>query len=325
MSKQSHNSLPSDRMLEMYESMLRIRRFEERAVRFVTEGKLGSTHASIGQEATAVGICEALEDGDQILSTHRGHGHCLAMGTRSDAFMAELLGKGTGTNGGVAGSMHLVDPDVGILGANAIVGGNIPMAIGAAYAAQCQGKGKVVVSFFGEGASSQGGCHEAMNIAGLWKLPIIFVCENNMYAEHTHVSVHVAIENVADRAAGYGFPGVVVDGNNVEEVFQAAQVAVERARAGDGPTLIECKTFRVRGHFEGDPEKYKNQEEQAAWEKKDPLAGLLKRLSSRDDIDRDKIAAIDKKIEAEIAEAARFADQSPVPDPDTALRHVYAE
>lgn len=324
MSAKPVSAASCEQLLRLYERMLVVRRFEEQAYRFVTERKVPSTHSSIGQEATAVGICAALRPDDQILSTHRGHGHCLAKGTSAKGLMAELLGRSCGTNGGRAGSMHLIDPDVGILGANAIVGANIPMALGAAYAAACLKNDRVVVCFFGEGASSEGSCHESMNMAGLWRLPLVFVCENNAYAEHSPASVHVAVKDVASRAQGYGFPGIVVDGNDVQAVYQAAVSAVERARRGDGPTLVECKTYRMRGHFEGDPERYKPAAEKAEWATKDPLTRCRSVLSVQCSVPESEIAKVESAVESLIAEAAAFAEAGALADPLSIESHVYA-
>jgi len=309
----------------LYETMMLIRRFEEQAIRFVNEQKMpGSTHTCIGQEAIAAGICGALKKGDQVLSTHRAHGHFIAMGLDIKAITAELMLKQTGVNRGRCGSMHLIDPDHGILGANGVVGGGVPLAVGAAYAAQVRGTGQVIVTFFGDGASSQGGCHEAMNLASLWKLPVIFVCENNGYAEMTPSSSHISVSNIALRAPGYGIAGVHLDGNDVIAVAQAAEEAVRRARSGEGPTLIDCETLRMRGHFEGDPERYRPTGQKKEWSEKDPIGRLAAALTERFGVERSELEEIDSKATAVIANAAKLADADPDATGRDILEFVYA-
>jgi TPP-dependent pyruvate/acetoin dehydrogenase alpha subunit len=309
----------------LYETMLLIRRFEEQAIRFVNEQKMpGSTHTCIGQEAIAAGICGALQKGDQVLTTHRPHGHFIAMGLDIKAVMAELMLKQTGINRGRCGSMHLIDPDHGILGANGVVGGGVPLAVGAAYAAQVRGTGQVIVTFFGDGASSQGGCHEAMNLASLWKLPVIFVCENNGYAEMTPSSSHISVSNIALRAPGYGIAGVHLDGNDVIAVAQAAEEAVRRARSGEGPTLIDCQTLRMRGHFEGDPERYRPSGQKKEWSEKDPIGRLAAALVERFEVKPSELEEIDSKALAAIANAAKLADAEPAATGRDILEFVYA-
>lgn len=321
-----HNIAGSrEQLLEFYRTMFLIRRFEEQAVRLVTEQKMpGSTHTCIGQEAIAAGICGALRKGDQVLTTHRPHGHFIAMGVDIAAMTAELMLKQTGINRGRCGSMHLIDPDHGILGANGVVGGGVPMAVGAAYAAQVLGTGQVIVTFFGDGASSQGGCHEAMNLASLWKLPVIFVCENNGYAEMTPSSSHISVANIALRGPGYGMPGVHVDGNDVIAVSEAASEAVRRARDGEGPTLIDCSTLRMRGHFEGDPERYRPAGQKQEWLERDPIGRLGAILSGTFDVSQSVLDKIDEEAKAIIAEATRLADAAPAADGADILDFVYA-
>src|SRR6478735_8805084 len=251
----STQSLPTnlspDKQREMLRQMLTIRRFEERASADYLAGKIyGVVHCYIGEEAVAVGVCSALERSDRIISTHRGHGHCIAKGADLNRMMAELYGRQTGYCKGKGGSMHIADFGIGMLGANGIVAGGIAIVTGAGLAAQMEGKAGVAVSFFGDGASNAGPFHECLNIAATWKLPMLYVCENNMYAANTAAAATHAMPDVAGRAAGYGIPGVVVDGNDIFAVYQAAARAVERARAGAGPTLIECKTYRWRAHTE---------------------------------------------------------------------------
>jgi pyruvate dehydrogenase E1 component alpha subunit len=313
-------------MLALYRTMQTIRRFEEVACQLLVDGKIPATlHASIGQEAVATGVCHALAPRDMILTNHRGHGHCIAKGTNLDAMMAELMGKAAGTNRGRGGSMHIADPDLGILGANGIVGGGVPIAVGAAYAARVRESGQVVACFFGDGAANEGGVHEAMNIAALWKLAVLFVCEHNGYAEMTPQRVHSSVEDLARRAAAYDMRGATVDGNDVLAVLAAAEEAVARARRGEGPTLLECKTFRVRGHFEGDPQRYKPQEEQAEWKGRDPLTRFRTYLSEPGRPGAAVLATVDREIEDVVRRAVAFADAAPLPDPAEVTNHVYAQ
>jgi acetoin:2,6-dichlorophenolindophenol oxidoreductase subunit alpha len=314
-----------DRLLDLYRTMRTIRRFEETACQLLVEGKIPATlHASIGQEAVATGVCHALARVDMILSNHRGHGHCIAKGANLEAMMAELMGKAAGTNRGRGGSMHIADPALGILGANGIVGGGVPIAVGAAWAARTRGSGQVVACFYGDGAANEGGVHEAMNIAALWKLPVVFVCEHNRYAEMTPQRVHGSVEDLARRAAAYDMPGVTVDGNDVFAVLAGAEEAITRARRGDGPTLLECKTFRVRGHFEGDPQRYKPEAETAEWRDRDPLKRFREALSEPGPHGGDALDRIDGEVEDAIRRAVAFADAAPLPDPAEVVAHVYA-
>jgi len=315
-----------EQWLLMYEQMYRIRTFEEQVNELYLGAKMpGLAHLYIGEEAIAVGVCEALKREDYITSTHRGHGHCIAKGTDLRAMMAELMGKAAGTNRGRGGSMHIADPALGILGANGIVGGGVPIAVGAAWAARTRGSGQVVACFYGDGAANEGGVHEAMNIASLWKLPVVFVCENNRYAEMTPQRVHGSVEDLARRAAGYDMPGVTVDGNDVLAVLAAAEEAAARARRGDGPTLLECKTFRVRGHFEGDPQRYKPADEAAEWKERDPLTRLRAYLAAPGRPGAVALDAIDGEVEDAIRRAVAFADAAPLPDPAEVAMHVYAQ
>src|SRR5258708_8301208 len=269
-------SLPPDTQREMRRRMLATRRFEERASADYLAGKIyGVVHCYIGEEAVAVGVCSALGQGDGIISTHGGHGHCIAKGADLNRMMAELYGRQAGYCKGKGGLMQIADFGIGMLGANGIVAGGIAIVSGAGLAAQMEGKGGVAVSFFGDGASNAGPFHECLNIAATWKLPMLYVCENNMYAAQTAAAATHALSDVAARAAGYGIPGVVVDGNDIFAVYQAANRAVERARSGDRPTLIECKTYRWRGHTErkGQPDP-RDQAEVAAWRLRDPIPQL---------------------------------------------------
>jgi TPP-dependent pyruvate/acetoin dehydrogenase alpha subunit len=319
-------NLSPDKQREMLRQMLTIRRFEERASADYLAGRIyGVVHCYIGEEAVAVGVCTALDRGDRIISTHRGHGHCIAKGADLDRMMAELYGRQTGYCKGKGGSMHIADFGIGMLGANGIVAGGIAIVTGAGLAAQMEGKGGVAVSFFGDGASNAGPFHECLNIAATWKLPMLYVCENNMYAAQTSAAATHALGDVAARAAGYGIPGVVVDGNDIFAVYQAASRAVERARAGGGPTLIECKTYRWRAHTErkGQPDP-RDQDEVEVWKRKDPIVQLERRLRDQGDLDDAGLRDIDREVMGAIERAVAFADASPFPTPEQATDDVFA-
>jgi acetoin:2,6-dichlorophenolindophenol oxidoreductase subunit alpha len=293
------------------------RRFEETMHEQHQDGEVpGPLHLSIGQEAVAVGACWGLRNSDAVLSTHRGHHHCLAKGARADRLMAELLGRTTGYSHGRGGSMHVAIPSIGLLGTNGIVGGGIPIAAGAAYGMQAQGRDDVTICFFGEGAAATGLLGEALNLAALWRLPLIFVCENNQYVELTPQSVHVAGE-IHRRGEPYGIPGLKVDGNDVDAVADAVGDAVARARGGGGPTLIEALTYRWFGHYAGDRAAYRDDAEVTEWRGKDPL--IVARASIGDAAD-----ALDADVEREIAEALAFAQQSPVAGEDVLEIDHYA-
>jgi TPP-dependent pyruvate/acetoin dehydrogenase alpha subunit len=319
-------NLPPDKQREMLRRMLTIRRFEERASADYLAGKIyGVVHCYIGEEAVAVGVCSALDPGDRIISTHRGHGHCIAKGADLNRMMAELYGRQTGYCKGKGGSMHIADFDIGMLGANGIVAGGIAIVTGAGLAAQMEGKGGVAVSFFGDGASNAGPFHECLNIAAAWKLPMLYVCENNLYAAQTPVAATHALSDVASRAAGYGIPGVVVDGNDVFAVHQAAHTAVERARAGGGPTLIECKTYRWRAHTErrgqADP---RDHIEVEAWMRRDPIALLERQLREQGELDNAAMQGMEDDILHALEAAVAFAEGSPFPSPEQAVEDVFA-
>lgn len=318
-------AIPNETLLAMYTTMLTIRRFEGQVAELFAAGKLpGFIHLYIGEEAVATGVCTNLRPDDYITSTHRGHGHLIAKGGDLRLMMAELFGKKTGYCKGKGGSMHIADVGLGILGANGIVGGGPPIATGAALAAQYLGKDSVVACFFGDGASNQGTFHEALNMAAIWKLPVVFVCENNHYGISLHQSRHQTVSDVADRAAAYDIPGVAVDGNDVVAVYEAAQEAVRRARAGGGPSLIECKTYRQRGHFEGDPQNYKPQEEAAAWMAKDPIPRFESRLIQMGVLTPEKVKQLDASIQRKVGEAVRFAEESPFPAAEEIFEDVYS-
>ena len=319
-------NLPPDKQREMLRQMLTIRRFEERASADYLGGKIyGVVHCYIGEEAVAVGVCSALERSDRIISTHRGHGHCLAKGADLNRMMAELYGRQAGYCKGKGGSMHIADFGIGMLGANGIVAGGISIITGAGLAAQMEGKGGVAVSFFGDGASNAGPFHECLNIAATWKLPMIYVCENNMYAAQTAAAATHAQNDVAARATGYGIPGVVVDGNDIFAVYQAANRAVDRARSGAGPSLIECKTYRWRAHTErrgqADP---RDKAEVEAWKSNDPIVRLERRLRDQGDLDDAGLQTIERDIMGAIEAAVAFAEASPFPRPEHATDDVFA-
>src|SRR3954471_2980149 len=309
-------------LLWMYERMGLIREFEERLRTLVERGvPVGPVHFYTGQEAVAVGVCAALRASDWIASTHRGHGHCVAKGVEVRPMMAELYGKTTGTNRGKGGSMHITDVRVGMLGVNPIVGMGTPHAVGAALSARVRGTDQVAAAFFGEGATSMGVVHEAMNLAAVWKLPVVFVCENNGYAQATPAEYALACDRVADRAAAYRMPGVRIDGQDVLAVFAATEEAVRRARAGDGPSLVECMTYRYHGHHQGDETlRYRLADEEKAARERDPV--VLFRRALRGDAraahgvaDAD-LGAIDARNEALLDEAVAFAEASPLPGPE---------
>ncbi|MQT14214.1 thiamine pyrophosphate-dependent dehydrogenase E1 component subunit alpha [Segnochrobactrum spirostomi] len=304
--------------------MLLIRRFEEGAEEAYMRGLIhGTMHLSIGQEASAVGATMPLSDADYITSTHRGHGHCIGKGAEVKRMFAEFFGKEDGYCRGRGGSMHIADPSRGNLGANGIVGGGLPIAVGAALSMKKQGKDSVVVSFFGDGANNEGAFHEALNMASIWKLPVVFVCENNKYGMSTSTERSTAVKNVAERAAAYSMPGVIVDGNRFADVATAAFEATERARRGEGPTLIESKTYRIRGHSRSDRNRYRTKEEIEAWQGRDPITLFENELSEFGLISRDEIAAIRDDVEREIAAAIEFAKESPSPSPADVTRYVY--
>ena len=320
-------TLTTEKQLEMLRSMQTIRRFEERASDDYQAGAIyGVVHCYIGEEAVAVGVCAALNSDDQIISTHRGHGHCLAKGADLNRMMAELYGRQTGYCKGKGGSMHIADFSIGMLGANGIVAGGIPIVTGAGLAAQLEGKGRVAVSFFGDGASNAGPFHESINIAATWKLPMLYVCENNLYSAGTIAADTLALSDVAARAAGYGIPGVVVDGNDVMAVYEAAEAAVSRARAGQGPTLIECKTYRWRGHTERPgQEDPRPKEEIEEWRQRDPINRFSTNLMEHGLLTEEAWQKMDADILEAIEDAVKFAEESPFPKPEAAVEDIFAE
>ena len=318
------SKLDEKTVLEMYKTMLTIRRFEEQARREADAGKLRGMHSAIGQEAVPTGICVHLRDGDYIFGTHRSHHHCIAKGLDIKLMMAELLGKATGTNKGKGGTMHIADINKGMLGANGIVGSNIPVATGAALTAQVKGTDLVSIVFFGDGAANQGVLHESMNLAGIWNLPVIFVSENNRYAQSTPFEYSVSGESVADRAAGYGMPGITVDGQSVLDVYEVAGESINRARSGGGPTLIEAKTYRYMGHFGADnPLMYRTQEEEEEFKARDCNQHLMNYILDHNIATQENLDELDQKVIAEVAEAAKFANDSPYPEPSELTTDVY--
>jgi len=313
-----------DKLLDMYYRMFLIRRFEEKVVELYRAGEIpGIAHGYVGQEAVAVGVCSALRRDDYILSTHRGHGHSLAKGIEAKHLMAELMGKKTGVCKGIGGSMHSTEPDVGVIFSSAIVGGNIPIAVGVALAMKMQRRDNVVVSFFGDGATNTGAFHEALNLASIWKLPVIFVCENNYYAISMHVSRSVAAREIVDRAIAYGMPGKVVDGNDVIAVYEVALEAVERARGGGGPTFIEARTYRWLDHGMYYLGPYRPKEEVEAWKQKCPIRRLKERLLSEGIATEEELKVVEARVEREIEEAVEFARRSEEPDLEFVKQFVY--
>jgi TPP-dependent pyruvate/acetoin dehydrogenase alpha subunit len=304
--------------------MLTIRRFEERCNYLFMQGRIPSTlHLYIGQEAVATGVCAHLRSTDYVTSTHRPHGHAIAKGVSPRAIMAELFAKESGCCRGKGGSMHVGDIRVGMPPAIAIVGGGLPVAAGLALAAKRLGTDGVAVSFFGDGAANEGAFHEALNMAALWNLPVVFVCENNLYAASTPLATAFKIQNIAERAAAYGMPGEVVDGMDVLAVYAAAGRAIAHARAGGGPTLLECKTYRFCGHSRSDPRTYRAKEEEAEWARLDPILRLGDQLVTTGLATAETLAGIEQGVAAEIDDAVAFAEASPSPAPEDALQHVF--
>ncbi|WP_019533267.1 thiamine pyrophosphate-dependent dehydrogenase E1 component subunit alpha [Paenibacillus ginsengihumi] len=309
----------------MYQKMVEIRKFEDKVHDLFAQGSLpGFVHLYAGEEAVAVGLCAHLDDKDSITSTHRGHGHCIAKGCDLDGMMAELFGKATGLCKGKGGSMHIADLNKGMLGANGIVGGGYPLACGAALTAKYKKTNAVSVCFFGDGANNQGTFHEGINLAAIWKLPVVFVAENNGYGEATPFSYASSCKTIADRAVAYSIPGVRVDGKDVLAVYQAAEEAVQRARRGEGPTLIECVTYRNYGHFEGDAQKYKKeQEKKEHLQEKDAIAAFRAYLLSHQLFTEEELSEIDRSVEQAVQKAVEFAENSPFPDASELLQDVY--
>lgn len=314
-----------EQRLRMYQQMLRVRRFEERVNRLFLEGRMpGTLHLYIGQEACAVGVCEALRPDDWIISTHRPHGHAIAKGVPLDAMMAELFAKTTGCAGGYGGSMHTGDPAVGAMTAIAIVGGNIPVASGMALAFRMRGTDQVVACFMGDGATNEGAFHEGVNMAAIWDLPVVFVCENNKYGASTPVEQVTKLERLSDRAQGYGIPGMTVDGMDLLAVHEAVVQAVARARRAEGPTFLECETYRFIGHSRSDTRGYRSREEEEQWKARDPIPRLAGQLTAAGEATEGDLQRVAEEVEAELDRAVEFAEQSPSPAPEDCLKHVFA-
>jgi pyruvate dehydrogenase E1 component alpha subunit len=317
--------ITNEKLVSLYKQMWLIRRFDEKLEEFFAKKIMhGTTHLTIGQEATAAGACAVLSDEDKITSTHRGHGHSIAKGARVDKMMAEMFGKVTGYCKGKGGSMHITDLDRGNLGANGIVGGGIPIAVGSALTAQMKKLNYVTVSFFGDGATNEGSFHEAVNMASIWKLPVVFFCENNQYGMSSPVSEMINVENIADRAASYGIPGVTVDGNDMIEVINATYEAAERARMGKGPTLIAAETYRWKGHSKSDKRVYRTHEEEKEWQAKDPIQQFEKVLIEDGIFTKKDAEVIMQDVGQEVEDAVEFAVNSPMPSLEELQKDVFA-
>ncbi|MBM3701456.1 MAG: thiamine pyrophosphate-dependent dehydrogenase E1 component subunit alpha [Actinobacteria bacterium] len=315
----------AQKALEMYKRMLKIRRFEERVRYLFLEGIMpGTIHQYDGQEACAVGVCSALADGDVIASTHRPHGHAIAKGLTCKEIMAELFGKTTGCCKGKGGSMHLGNMDKGMLPSIAIVGGNLPIVTGMGLAFKLRSKKNVAVSFFGDGASNEGAFHEAINLAAIYDIPAVFVCENNLYGASTHVSIVCKLKNIADRACAYGIDGVVADGNDVLAVYETAEKVIKKARNGGGPSILELKTFRRCGHSRRDSKAYMRKEELDYWMARDPIAMFKDILLKAGFCSEEDLERISKEVDAEVEEAVEYAQASPDPRPEDALEDIFA-
>ena len=320
------NDLSQEEMLNLYRQMRIIRECEERLVRSHQRGLIpGPCHTYIGQEAVAAGVCACLRQDDVIFSTHRGHGHALAKGVRPHELIAEVFGRATGCSGGRGGSMHLFAPEVGLMGTSGIVGPSILQATGAAYSFKVLRTDQVSVAFFGDGAVNNGAFHEGLNMASIWNLPVLFVCENNQFATEVPFTYSSGNPSVAERGAVYGLPGVEVDGNDVQEVYEKANEAVGRARSGKGPTLIECRTYRTRPHAEGmDDYSYRTREEVEEWKSRDPILRFRTSTETGKDLSEEDLASIDAEVRALLDEAVKFAEESPDPDPKSATDHVFS-
>ncbi len=315
-----------EKLIDMYTRMWRIRLFEEQAEYQSNQGKvMGALHTYIGEEAVGVGVCAHLNDTDYVTSTHRGHGHCISKGADIKRMMAELFGRATGYCKGKGGSMHIADFAIGMLGANGIVAGGFGLATGAALAAQMRGSGQVAVCFFGDGAANRGPFHENINIGAVWKLPVVYVCENNQYAQWTPQKDVTLVTDISNMAPAYGIPGVQVDGMDVLAVYEAAGESIARARRGEGPTLLECKTYRFHGHNYGDPQQYRTREEIAAWaDNQDAIKRLGAHLRAQDILTAEQDEALQARVAEDIQAAVQFADESPYPTPDELYKDVYS-
>jgi pyruvate dehydrogenase E1 component alpha subunit len=318
-------TLDPARLRDMYARMVTIRCFEDAVRQIYLRGEMpGLAHLSIGQEAVAVGSCFALREDDYIVSNHRGHGHCIAKGARLDRMMGEMLGKVTGYCRGKGGTMHIADFEHHNLGATGIVGGGVGLATGVALALQAQGTDRVCLGFFGDGASNQGIVHESFNMAAIWRLPVVYICENNQYGEYTAGRAVTAGERIADRARPFGIPAQCVDGMDVQAVYAVVSEAVKRGRRGEGPSLIECDTYRIYGHHAGDPARYRTEAEVAAWRQRDPIDQLGRHLARQGILDETEQATLLGEATAAVGAALEFARSSPFPDPVELEQHVYA-
>jgi TPP-dependent pyruvate/acetoin dehydrogenase alpha subunit len=317
----------NEQLVEMYRRIVRIRRFEENVVDMVTSGEIpGAAHTSIGQEGEIVGACMALRSDDYMVGNHRSHGHPIGKGAQLKGLMAELLGKSTGVNRGKSGSMHLADFSIGSVGETSILGSGIPVAAGAALGAKMQGTDRVCLCFFGDGASNEGAVHEGLNLAAVWKLPVIYLCENNGYAVTVPAEKTVAVRDISERAKAYNIPGVTVDGQDAIAVYEVVSEAVTRARAGQGPSLVEAKTYRYRHHAEGpwmDSLNYRTEEELMRWKGRDPLVILRTRLLENGPLTEDEAAQIEQDVQEDVRAAIAFARESAYPDPEEAFEGLY--
>jgi 2-oxoisovalerate dehydrogenase E1 component len=320
------DTIDTERLFLLYRTMLKIRRTEEALAKLYQQGLIpGACHTYVGEEAVASGVCAHLRTDDAVFSTHRGHGHALAKGVPPREVVAELLGRVTGCSRGRGGSMHLFSPEVGMMGTSGIVGPCILQATGAGYSAKLLGTDRVGVAFFGDGAVNNGAFHEGLNLAAIYDLPVLFICENNLYATEVPFAYASRNPDVGTRAASYGIPGVIVDGNDVVAVYSAAETAVQRARSGGGPTLIECKTYRTRPHAEGMRDAgYRTTDEIEAWKKRDPIPALAQRMISAGKATEADFAAIEREIQAMVDDAVEFGKASPYPDPATATDHIFS-
>ncbi|MEN6434551.1 MAG: thiamine pyrophosphate-dependent dehydrogenase E1 component subunit alpha [Anaerolineaceae bacterium] len=318
-------TMNKEKRVTLYRSMLMIRRFEEKVRECFLAGEIpGFIHPYLGEEAVAAGVCSSLEKEDKVLSHHRGTGHAIALGVDPDKLMAELFGKRDGTNGGRVGQMHVTDKEHGLVASNGIVGGALPLSVGAAFFCKYQNNGKVAIAFCGDGGAARGTSHEAMQFASVFKLPLILVIENNLIAGATPFGAINNVKDLADRAGGYGIPGVVVDGNDVEAVYEVVGEAAKHARNGEGPSIIECKTWRMDGHFIGDPGWGKEEGENEEWKKRDPISSFTARLIAAGDVTQEELDTIDAEVTKIVEDAADFARQSPYPTEEALTAHVYA-
>lgn len=318
--------LNNEKILIMYENMLKIRKFETKAMELFAEGQIpGFVHLYLGEEAVATGACANLRDDDYITSTHRGHGHIISKGGNLNYMMAELFGKESGYCKGKGGSMHIADATKGILGANGIVGAGHNIAVGAGLSIAYRDTDQVCICFFGDGSTNQSTFHEALNLASIWKLPVVFVCENNGYGISLSQEKHQAVKDISDRAVAYNIPGVTVDGNDVFAVYEAVNEAVDRARKKAGPALIECKTYRQRGHFEGDPTVYRTKEELQEWLEKDPIMKIEDFIKKNELLSKKEMESYHSKVDETIEAAVKFAQESSYPSVESSVENVYSD